>query len=309
MKLVENHGQIIFHRKNFLQVLAIHLVALGVAPFLFDWNAFLFAVGTMFLFGYSMGIFHHMLFTHRSFKCAKWIENLGGLFGTLTWRGPFAGPVQYVAMHKIHHAHSDTPLDPHSPTNGIWHALLTWFWNIHHGFSRHELYDTYAPEMMNLKWLVFLDRNVHLLQLAWGTLCFLGGALVPAIATGTPDWENGVRFAVYGVFVRAFMSLYLINAVDVINHTVGYRSYETKDHSTNSFLMFAVHLGGAISWHNNHHAHMHYFTVRRHWWEVDVHYLFLKGLEKVGLASDILIWDEVKTHSNPNVNVGLQPKL
>ncbi len=78
-----------------------------------------------------------------------------------------------------------------------------------------------------------------------------------------------IRFMVYGVFVKSFLLIYLANAVDVINHTIGYRSYETEDHSTNSLLMFAFHLGGAISWHNNHHAHQGYFSVKSHWWEVD----------------------------------------
>ena len=293
MTLVPNHNQTIFVKQNLLQVVSIHLVALAVAPFLFTWKAFFFAFGTAMLFGYSMGIFHHMLLTHRSFKCSRWIENTGSLFGTLTWRGPFAGPVRYVAMHKIHHAYSDTELDPHTPTKGFWFALLTWFWQMPLGFTRHEYYDRYAPDLAQDRFHAFCDRNVHLLQLAWGALCFLGGGVWPMLSQGSSfDLENGARYVVYGVFVRAFLSLYLINAVDLINHTVGYRSYATKDQSTNSFLMASIHLGGAISWHNNHHAHQHYFHVKKHWWEFDVHHLFLMGLEKIGLASDILVLDE-----------------
>ena len=83
-----------------------------------------------------------------------------------------------------------------------------------------------------------------------------------------------------------------MNAVDVINHTIGYRAYETKDHSTNSFIMAAVHLGGAISWHNNHHGHQHYFSVKKNWWEFDVHHQFLKFLSLFGLTWDVLVLDE-----------------
>ncbi len=293
MKLINDHNRTVFVKRNLAQVILIHLVAFAVAPWLFTWTAFLFAFGTALFFGYSMGIFHHMLLTHRSFHCKKWIEYTGSFFGTLTWRGPFAGPVRYVAMHRLHHAHSDTELDPHTPTKGIWFSLLTWFWNMPKGFTRAEYYNDYAPDMASDGVHAFFDRNVDLLQLFWGAVCFLGGAALPSLwSSGTWDFENGARYLVFGVFVRGLLSLYLINAVDVINHTVGYRSYETKDNSTNSFLMAIIHLGGAISWHNNHHAHQHYFTVKRRWWEFDVHHVFLKTLEKGGLAWDILILDE-----------------
>jgi len=288
---VKDHNRQTFVMANLLQVIVIHIFALAVAPFYFTWGAFAFAFFTTMLFGYSMGIFHHMYLTHRSFKCARWVENLGSLLGTLTWRGPFAPPIKYVAMHKIHHAHADTELDPHTPEKGFLFALLTWFWKMPYGFTKQELYKTYVPEMANDRFHLFLDTNHHWLQVAWGVLCFVGGGLLG----GAPgfDTENATRFLLFGVFVRAILSLYLINAVDLINHTVGYRSYDTKDNSTNSFVMAAVHLGGAISWHNNHHAHQHYFTVKRKWWEFDVHHVFLIFLSRFGLVSDILILDEV----------------
>jgi fatty-acid desaturase len=297
VKLVADHNRTTFVAHNLIQVVLIHIAALGIAPLYFSWGALAFAFGTTMLFGYSMGIFHHMYFTHRSFKCRRWIEQLGGLLGTLTWRGPFAGPIRYVAMHKIHHAHADTELDPHTPTKGYWFALMSWFWRMPYGFTRPELYETYVPEMAGDAYYRFLDRNPDFLQLLWGIACYIGGGAVPWALGQTAgfDQHGAAQYFLYGVFVRAFLSLYLINAVDLINHTVGYRSYETKDNSTNSFLMAVVHLGGAISWHNNHHAHQHYFTVKKKWWEFDVHHRFLQALSKVGLVWDIEILDETKT--------------
>jgi stearoyl-CoA desaturase (delta-9 desaturase) len=298
MKLVPNHNQTTFVREYLFQVIAIHVVALSVAPFFFSWKAFLFAVGSALLFGYSMGIFHHMYLTHRSFRAIRWVGQLGTLLGTLTWRGPFAGPVRYVAMHKIHHAYADTELDPHTPTKGFWFALLTWFWQMPLGFTQPEYYDIYAADLAADPYYRFLDRNVNLLQAIWGLAVFL----VAGFWGSAPgfDWSNATAFFLYGVFVRALLSLYLINAVDLVNHTIGYRDYETKDGSTNSFLMAAIHLGGAISWHNNHHAHQHYFTVKKNWWEFDVHHRFLLLLSRVGLVSDILVLDETGgKHASP----------
>ena len=292
MQFVADHNRTVFVKSNLVQVIVIHAVTLAVAPFYFTPLAMGFALFTMFLFGYSMGIFHHMLLTHRSFKCKKWIENTGAFLGTLTWRGPFAGPTQYVAMHRVHHAFADTELDPHTPTKGIFFALMSWFWNMPLGFTKAEYYNQYATDMASDPFHTFLDRNVHWIQLGWAVCCFAGGMFIPVMFGGAADTVNGLRYVIYGVFVRAFFSLYLINAVDVINHTVGYRGYETKDNSTNSILMSVIHLGGAISWHNNHHAHQHYFNVKKKWWEFDAHHVFLQGLEKLGLVWEIQILDE-----------------
>lgn len=93
--------------------------------------------------------------------------------------------------------------------------------------------------------------------------------------------------------MKTILTFYLVNAVDVVNHTVGYRAYETTDQSTNSFIMAILHGGGAISWHNNHHAHMGYFTVKKNWWEFDLHHQLLRLLGLFGLVTDIKIHDEV----------------
>jgi stearoyl-CoA desaturase (delta-9 desaturase) len=53
--------------------------------------------------------------------------------------------------------------------------------------------------------------------------------------------------------------------------------------------MGIVHLGGAISWHNNHHAHPAYFYVKRKWWEFDAHYMTLRILESLGAVSNIKV--------------------
>jgi stearoyl-CoA desaturase (delta-9 desaturase) len=294
MKLRPDHNQRLFVPGFFAQMLAVHVIALAVAPVLFTWQAFLFSFGAALVFGYAMGIFHHMLLTHRSFGTVSWIEGLGALLGTLTWRGPMAGPVRYVAMHRVHHAFSDQELDPHSPIHGRFHALLGWFWRMPKGFTKPEFYEPIAGAVAKDRFLRFLDRHVNLVQALWGVVCFVLGAAAPMLQGHGFDWTNGLRFAVYGAFVKTLILVYLANAVDLVNHSVGYRNYETRDLSTNSFLMGAVHLGGAISWHNNHHAHPAYFTVKAKWWEIDAHYLFIKSLSRLGLTWDIKVLDETK---------------
>jgi stearoyl-CoA desaturase (delta-9 desaturase) len=164
---------------------------------------------------------------------------------------------------------------------------MGWFWTQFHGLYKWEQYQNYLPE--NLKTdpvLRFLDKYPDLLQLIFGAGLFVAGFLIR-------DSDLGVKFVLYGVFVKTVIVLLAANAVDVVNHAVGYRNYETGDLSTNSWLMAILHLGGAISWHNNHHALPQYFSVRRKWWEFDVHRLMLRVLEKLGLVWDIRFHDEV----------------
>lgn len=256
----------------------VHIVAVGTLIFLFDWKLALISLAIAMLTAYSMGIFHHMQLTHSSFESKIWVTRLGALLGTLTWRGTFAAPLKYAAVHNVHHQHADTKLDPHSPVNGIFHAFMGWFCYQQQDLYQWEGYNVYIPE----KWkadpfLQFLDKHPDLLQLVYGLGLFLIG---------------GWPLVLYGVFVKTLIVLWAANAVDVINHTVGYRNYETKDKSTNSFLMAALHLGGAISWHNNHHAYKDYFSVRKSWWEFDVHHKFLEVLQKFGLVWNIRILED-----------------
>jgi stearoyl-CoA desaturase (delta-9 desaturase) len=278
----------------FWQVVFIHIMVFAVAPFFFSWQRLAFGFGLAMLTGHAVGMFHHMLLTHQSFKVARPLTYLGSLLGTLSWRGPMAAPVRYVAMHRIHHIYSDQEADPHSPVHGYWHALLGWFWWLPQVFLKPEEYRTIAGHVGRDPFLNFLDRHVNLLQAIYGIILFALGGLVPVAlhASTSFDWENATAILLYGVFVKSIFVIYLSNLVDVINHSIGYRNYETEDLSTNSSLMGVIHLGGAISWHNNHHAHPGYFRVKKQWWEIDVHYAALKLLETIGLASDIKTLDE-----------------
>ena len=68
-------------------------------------------------------------------------------------------------------------------------------------------------------------------------------------------------------------------------HIWGRRRYATPDTSRNNWLMALLTHGEG--WHNNHH---HYCASTRqgfHWWEIDVTYYALRGLQALGLVWDI----------------------
>ena len=64
---------------------------------------------------------YHRLLTHRGYKTPKLVEYFLSLCGTLAFEG---GPINWVVTHRIHHAHTDAPGDPHTPRDGGWWAHM-----------------------------------------------------------------------------------------------------------------------------------------------------------------------------------------
>lgn len=56
--------------------------------------------------------FYHRLLSHQAWKPARWLSVLGVGFGVFSLTGT---PVTRTAVHRAHHAFSDTEKDPHSP--------------------------------------------------------------------------------------------------------------------------------------------------------------------------------------------------
>ncbi|MEO0336467.1 MAG: hypothetical protein AAF202_08735 [Pseudomonadota bacterium] len=199
-----------------------------------------------------------------------------------------AAPLRYAAMHRIHHRYSDKEFDPHSPKRSLFHAFLGWNWWHSVLFQDRSSYLKLVPaKHRQNEFLIFCDENVNLLQVALAATLYCAGTLLGGE-------QLALQLVLYGVFVKTLIVVWAANAVDVINHTAGYRNFETGDHSTNSFLMAALHLGGAISWHNNHHARPKYFMVKSNWWEFDVHHMFLKALKSLGAVKTIRVLDQTQ---------------
>ncbi len=66
---------------------------------------------------------------------------------------------------------------------------------------------------------------------------------------------------------------------------MGRRRYKTTDDSRNSFILAMICLGEG--WHNNHHRYQSSTNQGFFWWEIDVTYYLLKGLEALGVVSGI----------------------
>ena len=96
---------------------------------------------------------------------------------------------------------------------------------------------------------------------------------------------GGWSWLVWGGFLRTIFVLHTTWLVNSATHIWGYRTHETRDHSTN--LWWVALLTYGEGWHNNHHA---FQTSAKHglaWWEVDPTYWAIRSMSFVGLTHSI----------------------
>lgn len=83
-----------------------------------SWWQWLVALIVYFFTGcLGMTMTYHRLLSHKSWNPPKWMEYLFTLFATIGLTG---SALTWVAVHRQHHAYSDTVKDPHSPYYKGW---------------------------------------------------------------------------------------------------------------------------------------------------------------------------------------------
>jgi stearoyl-CoA desaturase (delta-9 desaturase) len=247
----------------------------------FSWVELGLLVGMYAVTGLGITVGFHRLFTHRAFETNRVVEFTLAVFGSMALQGPL---LKWVAMHRLHHQHSDTDDDPHSPHHqgeGIL-GLLRGLWHSHVGW----LFEADPPDL--LRYARDLHQNgctrvASALFPVWA----LAGLLVPTTLGGLLSWSwMGALFGlIWGGLVRIFLVHHVTWSVNSVCHVWGHRPFANNDHSRNNFLFGILALGEG--WHNNHHA---FPTSARHglrWWQVDFSYWLIRGLALFGLAWNV----------------------
>ena len=248
-------------------IVIIHLGAL-LAPFTFTWSAFWLFIIFQFLTGLlGITLCYHRLLAHRSFYVPKWLEYVLTYFGCLALQG---GPIKWVATHRVHHAFSDRPQDPHSPTRGFWWAHILWLFAFDEVLDHPAKCQRYAPELARDRVHQFLEKtNV------WHT--FILGIVLFAV--------GGLPWLVWGLFFRTAFVYHVTWLVNSAAHLWGYQSYNTNEGSRNNWWVALLSYGEG--WHNNHHAYLHSAAHGLRWWEFDITYVTIRLLAWLGLAKQI----------------------
>jgi stearoyl-CoA desaturase (delta-9 desaturase) len=238
---------------------------------------------TVSILGVTVG-FHRML-THVGFEARPWVRTTWAALGSLAIEG---GPIEWVADHRRHHAHSDSEGDPHSPhlhdddsfvgqLRGLWHAHVGWMLNRTSDSDPAR----WAPDLLRMRGIVVVNRLFPLFIVT----SFVLPALIGFALTGTAI--GAFTAFLWGGPVRVLVAHHVTWSTNSICHTFGSRDYESGDLSTNNWVLSLLSFGE--SWHNNHHAFPSSAVHGLHWWQVDVSALVIRGMERIGLVRDVKV--------------------
>src|SRR3954465_6966821 len=126
----------------------------------------------------------------------------------------------------------------------------------------------------------WINRNFPLFVLAGLVL----PGLIGFALTGT--LAGALTGALWGGLVRIFLVHHITWSINSICHFFGSRRFDTDDHSTNVFWLALPSMGE--SWHHNHHAFPRSAEQGLRWWEIDPSALVIRGMEKLGLAHNVI---------------------
>lgn len=240
------------------------------------------AVGFYFFTGFGVTVGFHRLETHGSFQAARPLRGVLAVAGSMALQGSV---ISWVAAHRRHHAYSDRAGDPHSPhldegeglsgvVKGLWHAHVGWLLS-----DETTEPERWAPDLLKDPMIARIDRMFPLL----GALSFV----LPAVLglAFTRSLSGAVTAFLWGSLARIFFLHHVTWSVNSICHFYGKRPFESRDFSTNNWLLSLVSMGE--SWHNNHHA---FPTSAKHglrWWQFDLSAGVIGLFAKLRLARNI----------------------
>lgn len=229
--------------------LVTHVLALWGLVWVFRTREFQWLALSFIWFLYSgivgVNISLHRYFSHQSFKTGRWgywVLLISSLFPML------GSPAAWGSIHRFHHQHSDTNIDPHSPlVSGLLGAWFTMWPKVEMPLSlfRSFIKDKNILKLHNNYFLLVSLYVLVLTAIDWRLLCFFFA--LPAV----------------GCFHGA-------SAIAVIPHLSGiggYRNHQTMDNSHNHILAWILSLGEG--WHNNHHHDPKKYRHGERWWELD----------------------------------------
>ena len=224
----------------------------------------IFFISLWYLSLFSQTFFLHRYASHRAFTMNRFWERAFYLFSYITQGASYLSPRAYAAMHRMHHAYTDTEKDPHSPKYSA--NLFSMMWHTHKIYS--GIYKgTIQPEK---QFLTNIPR--------WNAIDWLGESV----------WSRGIWVAIYiSVFVIFAQSpwIYLLLPIAILmgpfhgaiinwfGHKYGSINFKLKNTSRNLFPVDFLMLGEG--YHNDHHHAPSSANFGARWYEIDPVYIII----------------------------------
>ena len=237
---------------------------------------FMVVILSFFLAHWFLSLFFHSFFLHRfaSHQMYTTTKNWERTFYILTWfvqGSSFLVPRAYAVLHRMHHAYSDTEKDPHSPHffKDIWQMTMHTV-KIFRGFVT----KTNMPDPQFTKeYLPIWDKMDKFGHSAITRSFFILGYISIYVFFAPSAWWflllpiHFLMGPIQGAIVNWF------------GHKMGYRNYKLDDHSRNSTPWGILLMGELFQ--NNHHNHKENANFARKWFEFDLTFFVMRGLNRL----------------------------
>lgn len=229
-----------------------------------------------FLFGYLLNmlyitVFYHRGLTHRSVELSPMALRI--VRATGNWVTGL-DPKGWSVMHRLHHLHSDTPEDPHSPKKyGVPGVMLAQL----HSYKR-VLRSLKSNDPALAEIAPDLDFPVHWLnrRRLWILPYLLHLSIWVGLGLAFDAWALGYCYFA-GIMSHPIQG-WMVNA---LGHSYGYRTFELPDDSRNNTMVAWLAMGEGYQ--NNHHRFPQAakFSIRQS--EVDLGYGLCRALAALGV--------------------------
>ncbi len=220
-----------------------------------------------------MSVFYHRALCHGAVELRPWFRRF--VVATGNWVTSL-DPKGWVCMHRLHHAHSDTDDDPHSP---VQHGILGVFRAQHKSYERvlgglHRGKTRYTSQVEDLDFPVHWlnTKGLWLLPLAVHFTIALLFAFVGDMALLGAGYFFGLMcHPIQGWLVNSF------------GHAKGPRNFDIADNSRNNRWVSLLIVGEGLQ--NNHHAYPASAKFSYAPGEVDLGYRICRLGERLGLLT------------------------
>lgn len=234
---------------------------------------FIFFILHWYIAFFLQSFFHHRYAAHRHFEMSRLTEKCFYIICFLVHGSSYISPYAYGIMHRLHHMHTDTEADPHSPSYhpGFFGTMLQTRNSYNKIFIGKTLIDDKLKKDLP-QWKIF-ETVSH----SWITrVCWVGLYIIIYAALATAWWMY--------LFLPVTIALCTIQGT-MINwwaHKFGYVNYPMKNTSKNILPVDILFLGD--SYHNNHHKFPGRVKNSHRWFEFDLIYAITCLLQKVNVV-------------------------